>query len=110
MVNKIQKKGEVMGERKRFSDVISGKLYPDLEQKDIKELLDKDLLVKDVTLLDGNFGEFAVILFEDFVTGKEYTTACGGMVVVKKLKEAQEKSLLPLIGTITKEGRYYDIR
>lgn len=95
-------------EAKRVGDVTGGDLFPDLEQRPLADLLGKDLTILDLSVLDTKFGKFAVIKCS---MGKEvFTTACGGDVVVRKLQEVKEKGLLPLIGAITKPGRYYDIK
>jgi len=101
--------------RKTFSDHFKGiEFYPDLPKEELENLLDIPYLIRDVLIVRGfhsSFGEsdFALILLEDLESGQKFTTLCGGMVVLKKLEQAQAERLLPLIGTICKPTHYYDI-
>ena len=63
--------------------------------------------VKDATFKTMKFGEVAILLTE--IDGVECSVLVGGEVVIKKVKEAQEKNLLPLLGTIVHDEVYYDI-
>ena len=90
----------------RFSDYILPTPKLEGEQVDIDEILDGTILITDYAILTGKFGEFAVIQYSN--EGKLYTTACGGTVVVRKLKEFP-RDMLPILATITKPARYYDI-
>lgn len=96
-------------ETRRFGTEIGGNLFPDAEQVAIEEVLDADILVKDFTILTGEFGEYVIINYTSPEEVGDFSTACGGIVVLKKLREAKEKGLLPLLGCITKSDRYYDI-
>ena len=101
--------------RKTFSDHFKGiEFYPDLPKQELEDVLDKPYFIKDVLVVRGfhtSYGEsdFALILLEDMETKELSTTLCGGMVVLKKLEQAQSQRLLPLIGTICKPTHYYDI-
>jgi hypothetical protein len=94
---------------KRVGDVVPSGLWPDIPQSDLRETLDMDIIVDDVAFLMGDYGEFAVILYRPPDTGEQYTVACGGQVVVRKLKDVKKGHGFPILGRITKEGRYYDI-
>lgn len=102
-------------EIKTFSEAVGGtQFYPDLPKKPLSECLDKQYLVVDATIVYGfesKFGEsdFALLLLQDMKDGSQFTTLCGGMVVVKKIAKALQDDILPLYGTITKQARYYDI-
>ena len=98
-----------------FSDEFgSGSFYPDLPKKPLAEVLDVTYSIVDATIVrdfEGKFGksDFALLLIEDINTGEQFTTLCGGEVVVKKLEKALAQKLLPLYGTIVKPAQYYDI-
>ena len=101
------------GKRTFSSELGGGKFYPDLPKRALVDVLGKEYTVLDVAIVEGfdsMYGEsdFALILMED-ETGIQFTTLCGGMVVLKKLRKAKEKDLLPLYGAIVKPDRYYDI-
>ena len=68
------------------------------------------ILVKDFDLKMMQFGEVAIILYADpEAPTLNYSVLVGGEVVVSKLKQAREHGLLPLLGTINHDERYYDI-
>lgn len=94
---------------KRVGDVVPSGLWPDIPQSELRDTLDMDIIIDDVAFLQGDFGEFAVILYRPPDTGEQYTVACGGQVVVRKLKDTKKSHGFPILGRISKEGRYYDI-
>jgi len=102
-------------ETKTFGDVMPKiEFYPDLPKVALKSILDRQIEVTDAQVVrdfDSKFGksDFALILFTDLKDGLQYTTLCGGMVVVKKVQYAIDNRLLPLLGTIDQPGDYYDI-
>ena len=101
---------KAMPPRRRVSEVLpSGNLWPDLPRREISDLLDKDMLIKDFSLLNGRFGKFAVIMATFPDSDDEFTTACGGEVVVRKLDELKEKRELPILGAISYNDKYYDL-
>lgn len=96
------------------SELGSGHFYPHLPKRPLAEVMDKMYSVVDAVIIRGwesNFGEsdFALLLLEDPKDGAQFTTLCGGEVVIKKLQRALDRKLLPLNGTIIKLARYYDI-
>lgn len=100
---------------KTFSDHFAAvEFYPDHSKRDLNDLIDKSFIVLDCHIVKGfksQFGEsdFALILMKDPDSDTEFTTLCGGEVVVKKLSQAKADGLLPLYGTIVKPAHYYDI-
>lgn len=101
---------------KSFGDVMpSSAFYPDLPKKSLTDILDRTYRIDDAAIIDdyeGKFGlsTFALLLCADLDDGVMFTSVCGGMVVVKKIRKALEGKMLPLIATISKVGRYYDIQ
>lgn len=88
--------------------------YPDLPKVELKTILDRELEVTDAQVVrdfDSKFGksDFVLLLFTDPVDGLQYTTLCGGVVIVKKIQYALDNRLLPLLGIISRPGDYYDI-
>lgn len=98
-----------MVKAKRFGTEVGTQLWPDKAKVDLQELIGSDIIVKDFSVLTGAYNEYAVILFTYPGQAEELTTLCGGMVVIKKLQEAKEKGLLPLLGAVQHDQRYYDI-
>jgi len=94
---------------KRFSTEVKDLDLPQGEQIELAEILGEDILITKVAVLNNQFGDYAVIGFQRAGKDKDWTTLSSGMVVMRKLKEAQERGLLPLIGAITREKKYYNI-
>ncbi|MBA7571617.1 hypothetical protein ES708_13383 [subsurface metagenome] len=100
---------------KSFGDVMPKiEFYPDLPKLPLKDVLGEVYEITDAQIVedfDSQFGksDFALLLLTHIESGKQYTTLAGGMVVVKKIKYALEHKLLPLFGTVTYNGTYYDI-
>jgi len=103
------------GKTKSFGDVMPKiEFYPDLPKLPLKDVLGEVYEITDAHIVedfDGEFGKssFALMLLTALADGKQYTTLSGGMVVVKKIRYALEHKLLPLFGTVTFNGTYYDI-
>jgi len=100
---------------KSFGDVMPKiEFYPDLPKLPLKDMLGEVYEITDAQIIDdfdSQFGKssFALLLCTALADGKQYTTLSGGMVVVKKIRYALDRKLLPLFGTITFNGTYYDI-
>ena len=87
--------------------------YPDSERRELASLLDSPYILQDARIVEQfetAFGvsDFALLLLVD-ADGAEFTTLCGGMVVVKKVRQVIEGKLFPLMATLVKTERYYDI-
>jgi len=100
---------------KTFTDVLDTEpFWPDLPKEQLPDLLNRTYKVFDARVIEDfetDFGthDLALLALEDLDSGEKFTTACSGIVVVKKIKKVLAGKMLPLIGTITKEERYYDI-
>ena len=91
-------------------DVIqSGNLWPDLPRRELDDLIDTELVIEDFSYLNGKFGKFAVLLVRMPGTAQQFTTACGGEVVCRKLDELKDGRHLPIRGTINFNEKYYDL-
>lgn len=103
-------KGTVRDPKTRVSDVIvSGNLWPDLPRRELDDLLSKEIVLEDFSFLHGRYGNFAVFLAHFPGSDEQFTSACGGEVVCRKLTELKDGRHLPVIGTITYNERYYDL-
>jgi len=105
---KLKEESNEEGER-RFGTEVGGIPFKNTTQEDARNILGKDILVKDYCSLTGEHGEYLIVLYEHKGQPGEYSLAMGGAVVIRKVKEAKEKGLLPLVGKIIKEERYFDI-
>lgn len=100
---------------KSFTDVMPKiEFYPDLPKLPLKDVLGEVYEITDAQIVenfDSQYGksDFALLLLTELKDGKQFTTLAGGVVVVKKIKYALAHGLLPLFGTVTYEGAYYDI-
>ncbi len=96
--------------KQRVSDAIpSGNLWPDLPRRELEDILDTEFVLEDFNFLSGKFGDFAVILARMPGSTQQFTTACGGEVVCRKLTKLQDGRHLPVLATINKLERYYDL-
>ncbi|MFA5377489.1 MAG: hypothetical protein WC455_17190 [Dehalococcoidia bacterium] len=113
-------------ELKRVSDYVDtkGAASLDGDKVDIDDILGKDIVLQDFVFIEsdkykdekkpGEKSEFAVIQFNNMGETKKLTTACGGKVVVRCLKELP-KQYLPMIIRITRKksekgtGKYYAV-
>lgn len=102
-----------MDNLKKVSDVIPLGIFSEYERTEIDEVLDKDIIINEFEILLGNYGEFAVILFNYPNEEVMKTFPCGGLVVLKKLNKIKENNSLPILGKIVKQtGKrqtYYDL-
>jgi len=75
------------------------------------ELVDKEVVVHDITERKGGKGEYLLIALAEDVKSKvpTHTTICGGVVIVRKLKECADRNAFPLLATVTQPEEYYDI-
>lgn len=98
---------------KRFSDEYPSEATFDAEQTEVKAILDKDIIVKDIAELTGEHGTFLVVLAE--FEEKQIQFAIGSQVIMPKLVRAKKDEKLPLIVKIVERksgksaNRYYDI-
>ena len=103
-------KGSVKDPHRKVGDVIqSGNLWPDLPRQELDDLLAVELVIEDFSYLNGKFGKFAVLLVRRPGSAQQFTTACGGEVVCRKLDELKDGRNLPVLGTITYNEKYYDL-
>ena len=87
---------------RRFGTVLPTAIFPDAEQVELKDIMNQDILIKDYKALMGENGEYVIILFEKPDGPGEFSTACGGIIVCRKIMEAYHRHLLPMVGSITK--------
>jgi hypothetical protein len=93
---------------KRFSDLEPPALEAD-EHVEIESVMNQDIEIQEFVEREGSESNFMVIKAQVPGTDTTFTFTCGGEVVMKKIKKAKEQGLLPLLGKIIKEKRYYDI-
>lgn len=112
-----------MTDLKRVSDVIgTGEIefYPEYPRKDLDDgVLGKDWVIMDVDIMRdwkseyGGTSDWCLICIQDPETGENYTTKCGGVVLVKRMAELKARKAFPIVGAIVMKGDserpYYQI-
>jgi len=103
-------------DERRFGTEIPTQPFPDAEQVNLKDILGLDILVKDALTLEGENGEYLILNFERPDNPGDYSTACGGVIVCRKVLQAIKDGMLPLVGKIEQfpskvkgHSPYYDI-
>jgi len=94
---------------KRLSD-FQPKQFDLAEWRKADSILGKDFELLEVQFRQGRKGEYACMRCKDLETSKEFGLNCGGVVVVKKIKEALTRASLPLTVQIVSNGKYMDIK
>jgi hypothetical protein len=74
------------------------------------QMLDTDFELLEVQFRQGIKSEYACMRCRDLTTNKEFGLNCGGIAVVKKIREGLSRTTLPLILQIFDTGEYYDIK
>lgn len=103
--------------RRRVSDVVDNGLWPDLPQRNNADLIGVDFVISDFKILHSQEydNDYAVMKCADAGDGEEFTSLCGGGVVVDKLRTLRAQNALPIIASLTevkakRGGRdYFDI-
>lgn len=97
-------------EYQTFGATVGARSFPQAAEVKIKDIIGTPIIVKDAAFKEMQFGEVAILLFEfPDNEGADFSVLVGGEVVRRKVKEAKEKNLLPLTGTIVHDEVYYDI-
>jgi len=96
---------------KKFSDLDLGtNLFPEVPKKDLKDIMDKEIIIKEFAELPSDFGGTYLIVLAEF-EGEDITFPIGSKVVVSQLKKVKEMNELPIETKVTeqksKDGRMY---
>jgi predicted patatin/cPLA2 family phospholipase len=98
---------------RRLSDFVA-KPYDCHDIRKAADILDKDFDLLEVQFRVGRKSDYASMLCLDLEKKTKFVCNCGGLVVVKKIKEVTAKSTLPLTMKIVmvngKTGSYMDIQ
>jgi hypothetical protein len=97
---------------RRVSDILGdGKInfHEDLPREEIRNLAGKEITLLDARIMRGWHSQFGDsnrdwCLLQVDVKGVEFTTKCGGVVLVKRVDELIRRKALPILATITLEG------
>lgn len=97
-----------------FKDAIGGgEFHPDIERIELKDILNTEVLIREAQILEEFTSKFGVhdciLMLIELENGAVFTTITSGMVVIKRVAKAMREGLLPLYGTITYNGTYYNI-
>jgi len=96
---------------KKFSDLDLGtNLFPEVPKKDLKDIMNKKIIIKDFAELPSDFGgTYLIVLAEE--AEEDITFPIGSRVVVSQLKKIKEMEELPvetkIIEQKSKDGRMY---
>lgn len=111
----------------RVSDVIpTPDAWAEYDQIALDDLVDHDIIIEDLMMfpsLDYEGREWGIMLFADPATGERSTTAAGGTVLLRKLKQLKEwqrpdgsVGMLPIVGRVLRKPSrvkgqhdYYDL-
>ncbi|MGB9614713.1 MAG: hypothetical protein ACPL3B_04375 [Fervidobacterium sp.] len=93
---------------KRISDVIPSS-KPGEGKVDIRDLLGKEILITRFEEADGDYGTYFLVYFKTSSEGIEMYFTCGGQVVIKKLRKIEEANAFPVLATVVRQNRYYDL-
>jgi hypothetical protein len=94
-----------------FKDIaLSSPCYPDVARIEIKELIDKDIIIKEFEERPSTFGGTFIIALAE-VDGEERTFPIGSKVVISQLQQVKELNKLPvktkIIEQKSSDGRVY---
>lgn len=97
----------------RFSDyALKVDFHQECARKAFKDLIGKEITVLDALVLKDFRSKVGVhdcmIIYFD-LSGNKFTTITSGEVVIDKITRAQKDNLLPLLGKVVHDERYYDI-
>ena len=98
--------------RQTFASTIGAPAFPDVEQRKLEDVLDKQITVHDARFKNMKFGEVVIVLASLPGDERRFSVLMGGEVVREKIREAMKQHLLPLDGTVSLsdgEPPYYDI-
>ena len=105
---------EKQEEIKNFADEYPEQPTFDAEQIKFVDVLEKNIVIKNIAELTGQHGEFIVVLAN--VDGKDVCFNTGSSVVMPKLKRVKKDGNMPIRATIMKrisdktKNEYYDIK
>ena len=107
-----EEKPEEQQKIKTFAETGIGGLFEDVEQRDLKQVIGKPIVIKDFKELPSQFGgTFCVILARLIDTDKDITFPVGSKILIGKLHALKDSDNIPVETTIiekeSKSGRMY---
>jgi len=97
-----------MNELKRVSDVAPvTTAFPQAVKP--ADVAGRDLILKDVEFVDGEFGKFAVLTLDDFGKGFEFVVTTGAKPVMAQLELLLAQDALPVIIRFERRGRSWQL-
>ena len=108
---------------KRVSDIIgdgSINFYPDYPKIDVGEFLGKEFMLMDAKIMRDWPSDYAKRGLSDWclmqiqLEGVNYTTKCGGQVLVRRVADLLSRKAFPLLAEVVMQGDaerpYYNIK
>ncbi len=90
---------------RRFGDLFE---RPD-DVVSVNDVLDALLVVDDIEIRNGKYGQYAIITASVKATGEDVKIMTSSRVLIDKIKTAKENGWLPAEGKIVRIKNYYDI-
>lgn len=94
---------------KSIQEVLGIQRYDVSEVKKIEDLVGEDVIIYDYKVVQGEYGEYAVVLSSLDGSDKKFVFTTGGTVVKKKLQMCKDKNAFPVRCKIVRVKRYYDL-
>jgi len=104
--NDKKEKGGEMQELKRVSEVLGIRKSAN-DTVPLTNYLDKFIIIKGYELIEGIYGQYAIIKAE--YEGNEVKIRTGSSVVINKLHLLEDKNGFPVLALVVRKKRYYDI-
>lgn len=78
-------------------------VFPNIKQVKIKDaILGNNIIIKDYKVLEGDSGEFYVILARVDGSTEDVSFSCGSKIVMKQVKKLKETNKLPALASFIK--------
>lgn len=91
----------------RFSDLYPTTAFDSHKFVELKEVMDKDLIITNVAFLTGNKGEYAKFTYKETEDGEEFATATYSQVIVDQLKKVHGDENLPITARVEMHKEYF---
>lgn len=95
---KCKRIGQVIGDDIEFEEIHNA-----------EESLNVELVIEDFAERTGEFGPYVIMKVRNIEGDGFYGVSCGGAVVKEKLLKVKEKNGFPVMATLVKKKKYYNL-